>query len=57
MPDLLSHSLPKDLGTDDATMFELAPTSLRLEDYQALRAQLERWRQDGVTDLRSFLRA
>jgi hypothetical protein len=50
--------MPKNLGPadfDDPTMFELAPTSLWLEDYQDLRKQLEAWRQDGVSDLKTFL--
>ena len=38
---------------DDAEMFELAPVSLWLEDYSALKALFERWRADGVTDLRA----
>ena len=38
-----------------AELFELAPVSLWLEDYSALREQFQRWRDEGVTDLRSFL--
>ncbi|MEP7295681.1 MAG: diguanylate cyclase [Burkholderiales bacterium] len=38
-------------------MFELAPVSLWLEDYSGLHALFERWRADGITDLRSFLNA
>ncbi len=56
MPNPFFDDLPKNIGTDDATMFELAPTSLWLEDYRDLRAQLEAWRRDGVTDLQAFLR-
>ncbi|SDM48756.1 diguanylate cyclase (GGDEF) domain-containing protein [Oryzisolibacter propanilivorax] len=37
-------------------MFELAPVSLWLEDYSAVRALFERWRADGVTDVGEFLR-
>ncbi len=40
-----------------AELFELAPVSLWLEDYSALRPLFERWRADGVTDLRTWLRA
>ena len=36
-------------------LFRLAPISLWLEDYSGVRAQLEAWRADGVTDLRRFL--
>ena len=40
-----------------AEMFELAPVSLWLEDYSALKALFERWRAAGVTDLRAHLHA
>lgn len=38
-------------------MFELAPVSLWLEDYSALRQLFDRWRTEGVTDLRAHLAA
>jgi len=44
-----------DSSTDYEEMFELAPVSLWLEDYTALHALFQRWRADGVTDLRAFL--
>ena len=53
-PDLQTKNLSP-ASTDDATMFDLAPTSLWLEDYQALRLQLDTWREDGVRDLKTFL--
>lgn len=40
-----------------AEMFELAPVSLWLEDYSALKALFERWRAQGVTDLQAHLHA
>ena len=40
---------------DDAQMFDLAPVSLWLEDYSELKRLYERWRTEGVTDLRQFL--
>jgi diguanylate cyclase (GGDEF)-like protein len=40
-----------------AEMFDLAPVSLWLEDYSGLRQLFDIWRQQGVTDLRSFLLA
>ena len=40
-------------ASDD--MFELAPVSLWLEDYSALRDLFQRWRAEGVTDLRAHL--
>jgi diguanylate cyclase (GGDEF)-like protein len=45
----------KTLGDDDASMFELAPVSLWLEDYTALKAQFDDWRRAGITDLRAYL--
>jgi diguanylate cyclase (GGDEF)-like protein len=41
---------------DDAEMFDLAPVSLWLEDYSGIKAQLDEWRQAGVTSLRDHLR-
>lgn len=41
----------------DAAMFERAPVSLWLEDYSALKHLFDRWRRDGVTDLRAYLMA
>ncbi|SFO62348.1 diguanylate cyclase [Variovorax sp. PDC80] len=38
----------------DAT-FDLAPVSLWIEDYSALRRMLDGWRAQGVTDLVAFL--
>jgi diguanylate cyclase (GGDEF)-like protein len=38
-------------------MFELAPVSLWLEDYSALKALFQRWRDEGVTDLRAHFEA
>ncbi|WP_334133750.1 sensor domain-containing diguanylate cyclase [Tepidimonas sp.] len=42
---------------DFETIFELAPVSLWLEDFSALRALFERWRTEGVTDLAAHLAA
>ena len=36
---------------DDATMFDLAPVSLWIEDYSAVKALFEQWRAEGVDDL------
>ncbi|MDR5778884.1 sensor domain-containing diguanylate cyclase [Caballeronia sp. LZ065] len=46
---------PASVAEDDADMFDLAPVSLWLEDFSAVRDQFERWRTAGVTDLRAFL--
>lgn len=35
--------------------FELAPIPMWVEDFSGVRAQLNAWREQGVTDLRSFL--
>ena len=45
------------MSTDFEEMFELAPVSLWLEDYSGLRALFERWRAEGVADLRAHLNA
>ncbi|MGV3634012.1 MAG: diguanylate cyclase domain-containing protein [Pseudorhodoplanes sp.] len=42
---------------DDAEMFDLAPVSLWLEDYSALKVLFQRWRDEGVTDLRAHFAA
>ncbi|MEO8753798.1 MAG: GGDEF domain-containing protein [Casimicrobiaceae bacterium] len=45
-----------DNGADSfEDMFELAPVSLWLEDYGQVRDLFERWRGEGVTDLREHL--
>jgi len=51
-----SHAKP-DARHDDAEMFDLAPVSLWLEDYSALKSLFEDWRAAGVSDLRAHLRA
>jgi hypothetical protein len=45
------------MNTDYEEMFELAPVSLWLEDYSALRERFATWRAVGVTDLRAHLNA
>ena len=40
---------------DDAEMFDLAPVSLWIEDYSAVRALFEQWRAEGVDDIEAFL--
>jgi diguanylate cyclase (GGDEF)-like protein len=42
---------------DDAKMFDLAPASLWIEDYSAVRALFEQWRAEGVGDIEAFLAA
>ena len=43
--------------TDFEHMFELAPVSLWLEDFSALKRLFDTWRGEGVTDLRAHLNA
>src|SRR5690554_3374018 len=43
----------------DATvpdLFDVAPTSLWLEDYSRLRSLFESWKSQGITDLQAHLR-
>jgi diguanylate cyclase (GGDEF)-like protein len=40
---------------DDAMMFEVAPVSLWLEDYSAVKATFDAWRAAGIRDLRAYL--
>ncbi len=44
-------------ATDFEQMFDLAPVSLWLEDYSALKDLFDTWRGQGVTDLQAHLRA
>lgn len=56
-PAALREIPPPGDDHDHAGMFELAPVSLWLEDYSALRALFAEWRVQGVTDLRAYLAA
>ncbi|RZU00619.1 sensor domain-containing diguanylate cyclase [Rivibacter subsaxonicus] len=44
-------------ATHPDLMFDLAPVSLWLEDYSALKRLFDGWRAEGVSDLRAHLRA
>ena len=39
---------------DDGTMFELAPVSLWVEDYSAIKAMFDAWRAAGIADLGAY---
>ncbi|MBU4527694.1 MAG: sensor domain-containing diguanylate cyclase [Hoeflea sp.] len=39
----------------DATIFELAPVAMWIEDFSGVKQQFDQWRAEGVTDLRAFL--
>ncbi|MFZ0835853.1 MAG: sensor domain-containing diguanylate cyclase [Xanthobacteraceae bacterium] len=41
---------------DDAETFDVAPVSLWLHDYSAVKALFADWKRAGITDLREFLR-
>lgn len=43
-------------GLDFEDMFDLAPVSLWMEDYSALKTMFDQWRAEGVEDLVAFLR-
>ncbi|MDF1483880.1 GGDEF domain-containing protein [Ramlibacter sp. H39-3-26] len=47
--------LPLASAADFEHMFALAPVSLWLEDFSALKALFDEWRAQGVTDLPAFL--
>ncbi|AJY48302.1 histidine kinase [Martelella endophytica] len=36
-------------------MFELAPIAMWIEDFSGVKALFDRWRDEGVTDIRAFL--
>jgi diguanylate cyclase (GGDEF)-like protein len=42
---------------DGAKMFDLAPVSLWIEDYSAVKALFEQWQAEGVGDIKAFLAA
>ena len=48
---------PQDVGYhDDAEMFDLAPVSLWLEDYSALKKHFDTLQAQGVVDVRAYLK-
>lgn len=61
MSSVSPHSMPPPgppcLSVNDMAMFDLAPVSLWLEDYSAVRRQLEQWAAEGMTDVRQWLAA
>ncbi|MES5097803.1 sensor domain-containing diguanylate cyclase [Agrobacterium sp. BA1120] len=40
----------------DADIFNLAPVAMWIEDFSGVKRQFDIWRQQGVNDIRSFLR-
>ncbi len=60
--DLARNTVAKSTASElqpdvDAQMFDLAPVPLWLEDYSGIKQLLDRWRGQGVTNLREFLSA
>ncbi len=56
IPERQDEMVVPSVVDENAEMFELAPISLWLEDFSAVRALFEQWRADGVTSLREHLR-
>jgi len=52
----MASTTASSVPADDADMFDLAPVSLWLEDFSAVREVFEGWRAQGVVNLRAFLR-
>ena len=44
------------MKTFDATIFELAPVAMWIEDFSEVKQQFDHWRSEGVEDIRAFLR-
>lgn len=40
----------------DSDIFNLAPIAMWIEDFSGVKALFDQWRDDGVTDIRAFLR-
>ena len=38
-------------------MFDVTPVSLWLEDYTDMKALFDRWRAEGISDIRALFRA
>src|SRR5687767_5643339 len=53
----MNNSSAAPAPNDDAEMFDLAPVSLWLEDYSALKTLFAQWHEEGVADLRAHLAA
>jgi hypothetical protein len=42
--------------TSDLEIFDLAPIAMWIEDFSGVKALFDEWRQEGVTDIRTFLK-
>jgi diguanylate cyclase (GGDEF)-like protein len=45
-----------DMKTFDATIFDLAPVAMWIEDFSEVKQQFDQWRSEGVEDIRAFLK-
>lgn len=43
-------------GPSDTNIFDLAPIAMWIEDFSGVKAQFDRWRAEGVADIRAFLK-
>ncbi|MCY0094119.1 sensor domain-containing diguanylate cyclase [Hoeflea ulvae] len=43
------------MSTPDTAVFDLAPVAMWIEDFSGVKEQFEKWRAEGVTDLRAYL--
>ena len=44
------------MKTFDATIFELAPVAMWIEDFSGVKRMFDQWRSEGVEDIRAFLK-
>jgi len=44
------------MKTFDATIFDLAPVAMWIEDFSGVKQQFDQWRSEGVADIRAFLK-
>ena len=44
------------MKTFDATIFDLAPVAMWIEDFSGVKQQFDQWRSEGVEDIRAFLK-
>lgn len=42
--------------SSDADVFDLAPIAMWIEDFSGVKEQFDRWRKDGIEDVRAFLK-
>lgn len=45
------------MAFSDSSIFDISPTPMWLEDYSAIKEQFNQWKDQGITNLQSFLEA